>query len=204
MNKHLKKYVILSMMVAIAIVLNIIEAQFDAFIPVPGAKLGLANIATIIVLYVFGFPSALLVSTLRVFLAFLLMGRILQPSFYMSLAGAISSTVVMYLIKKINFFGPTGASLFGSIASVAAQVVVGYFFIGEGLFVYLPLMLLLSVGTGFVIGLIASRFLNTSREWLPKEKEKIEEDKIGKSVLSGNYGYNKMYKRQIKRNKDKS
>lgn len=189
------------MMIAIAIVLNVIEAQFDTFIPVPGAKLGLANIATIIVLYVFGFPEALIVSTVRVFLAFLLMGRILQPSFYMSLAGAVTSTIVMTLVKKTNFFGPTGASLFGAVASVAAQVAVGYFFIGEGLFVYLPLMLLLSVATGFVIGLLAKKFLDVSKGWLYEEKEKLDRCKIDKGILSQRSSHNKMFKKQIKRQK---
>ena len=178
MNKQIRKYVTLSMMLAIAIVLNIVETQLTFFIPVPGAKLGLANIVTIIVLYAFGFPEAFIVAFLRVLIASLLMpGRFLSPSFFMALTGGLLSVLVMGLFKRINFFGVTGTSLFGSLAHVVGQVVVGYFLIGEGLLVYLPLMLVLGIITGFVIGLIARQFLKVSEGWLgsANKKNKIKE-----------------------------
>ncbi|HPX71492.1 MAG TPA: Gx transporter family protein [Acholeplasmataceae bacterium] len=170
MNIKLKRAVTLSMMLAIAVVLNIVEYYFTGFIPVPGAKLGLANIVVLIVLYTFGFKEAFAIAVLRVVIASLLSpGRFLSPTFYMALAGGILSVLVMWLFKKVKFFGITGVSLFGSLAHVLGQVVVGYFLIGEGLLVWLPLMLVLGIITGFLIGLIARQFLNTTKDWLSKE-----------------------------------
>lgn len=169
------------MMLAIAIVLNIIEAQLTFFIPVPGAKLGIANIVTIIILFIFGFPEAFVVAILRVLIASLLSGRFLGPTMYMALSGGILSVIVMAIFKKINFFGIPGTSLFGSIAHVTGQVIVGYFIIQEGLLVWLPLMLVLGVITGFVIGLIARQFLNTTKDWFSKElltDKNKKEDKL--------------------------
>ncbi|MGI6787402.1 MAG: Gx transporter family protein [Acholeplasmataceae bacterium] len=181
MDKRLKKAVALSMMLAIAIVLNLVETQITFFIPVPGAKLGLANIVTIIILYTFGFKEAFVVAVLRVVIASLLSpGRFLAPPFYMALAGGILSVLVMAVFRKINFFGVSGTSLFGSIAHVLGQVAVGYFLIGEGLFVWLPLMMILGIITGFIIGLIARQFLKTTKDWFSKEllnpKEKKKEN----------------------------
>lgn len=49
----------LALLVSIGLVLSIIESTFPPLLPVPGAKLGLANIATVIALYSFGPGMAL-------------------------------------------------------------------------------------------------------------------------------------------------
>lgn len=201
MNKSLRKYVTLSMMMAIAIVLNIVEANLFFFIPVPGAKLGLANIVTLIVLYTFGFKEAFLVTVLRIFLASLLMGRLLNPTFFMGMSGGIFAVCAMGIFKKINFFGETGTSLFGSLAHIIGQVLVGYFIIGPGIFTSLPLMLILGVATGFIIGLIANQFLRTTKNWLTPEKLGIEKNGNGESNISMFCPYKRFYKKQYNRTK---
>ena len=72
MNVKLRKAITLSMLLAIARVLNLIEYQITGFIPVPGAKLGLANIVVLIVLFTFGFKEAFVIAVLRVVIASLL------------------------------------------------------------------------------------------------------------------------------------
>ena len=64
---QIKKLTLLANLLAIAIVLSIIEAAVP-IIPVPGAKIGFANIVTLIVLYIFSFKDAMTVSLLRVLL----------------------------------------------------------------------------------------------------------------------------------------
>lgn len=203
MNKKLKKAVILSMMLAIAIVLNLIEYQFTGFIPVPGAKLGLANIVVLIVLFTFGFKEAFVTAVLRVLIASLLSpGRLFGPTFYMALAGGILSVIVMWIFKKIKFFGIPGVSLFGSIAHVLGQVVVGRFLIGEGLYIWLPLMMVLGIITGFVIGFIARQFINMTKDWFLKEKGEQKQNKIKTEKIKPKYrntSYNKLINKQIKR-----
>ena len=48
-------------MIAAAIVLSIIESRLE-IIPVPGAKLGLANLITLVVLYMYSFKEAVVVN----------------------------------------------------------------------------------------------------------------------------------------------
>ena len=66
--KDVRRMAVLANLVAIAIVLNLVEAQFN-FIAVPGAKLGLANLVTMVVVYMFTAREAFIVTLLRVIIA---------------------------------------------------------------------------------------------------------------------------------------
>jgi heptaprenyl diphosphate synthase len=94
---------LLANFLAIAIVLNIIESAIPV-IPVPGAKLGFANVVTLIVLYVYSFKDSSILTIARVLLVSLLTGKLLGPVFYMSIVGGALAILAMGLFKKINFF----------------------------------------------------------------------------------------------------
>ena len=163
--KDIRKLTLLANLLAIAIVLNIIESAIP-IIPVPGAKLGFANVVTIIVLYGYSFKDSFTLTLMRVLAVALLAGRIFQPAFFMSLSGAFVSTLVMGLIKKTNFFGMIGVSVIGSITHAIGQVVAGVFVIGSVVvLLYLPIMLFLSVPAGALTGIIAQRFYTLWRSW---------------------------------------
>ncbi|HPG42224.1 MAG TPA: Gx transporter family protein [Acholeplasmataceae bacterium] len=150
---------------AIAIVLNIIESAIPV-IPVPGAKLGFANVVTLIVLYVYSFKDSSIITLSRVFLVALLTGKLLGPVFYMSFAGSVLAMLAMGLFKKSNFFGILGVSVLGSVFHCIGQVIGGYFVIGStAIILYLPIMLFLSIPAGVVTGLIAQRFLKVWETW---------------------------------------
>jgi len=61
---ELKRQVQLAMLTAVALVLHIIESLLPP-LPVPGAKIGLANVATLISLRHMGFWSGVTVSAVR-------------------------------------------------------------------------------------------------------------------------------------------
>ena len=105
----IRKMTLLANFLAIAIVLNIIESAIP-IIPVPGAKLGFANVVTLIILYVYSFKESVVITLLRVFLVALLSGKLLGVTFYMSLSGAVFATLAMGFFKKMNFFGFVGVS----------------------------------------------------------------------------------------------
>jgi len=150
---------------AIAIVLNIIESAIPV-IPVPGAKLGFANVVTLIVLYVYSFKDASLLTIARVILVSLLTGKLLGPVFYMSMSGAILSILAMGFFKKTNFFGVLGVSVLGSVFHCIGQIIGGYFVIGStAIVLYLPIMLFLSIPAGVVTGIITQRFLKIWQTW---------------------------------------
>lgn len=157
--------VLLANFLAIAIVLNIIESAIPV-IPVPGAKLGFANVVTLIVLYVYSFKDSSIITLSRVFLVALLTGKLLGPVFYMSFSGSVLAMLAMGLFKKTNFFGILGVSVLGSVFHCIGQVIGGYFVIGStAIILYLPIMLFLSIPAGVVTGLIAQRFLKVWETW---------------------------------------
>ncbi|NLB84888.1 MAG: Gx transporter family protein [Acholeplasmataceae bacterium] len=168
---QLRRLVTMSMLLAISIILNIVE-NYIVVIPIPAAKIGLANIVALILLYSYGFKPAFSLTLLRVLLVSLLLpGRFLGPVFWMGLAGAFLAVVTMGLVKKIKIFGIIGTSIFGAIMHTVGQVIVGYFLIGEGLLAYLALMAFASIITGFITGLIARQFLKVTKDWFQSKDE---------------------------------
>ena len=163
--KKTRKMTLLANFLAIAIVLNIIESAIPV-IPLPGAKLGFANVVTLIVLYVYTFKDSSILTISRVLLVSLLTGKLLGPVFYMSMSGAILAMLAMGFFKKLNFFGILGVSVLGSVFHCIGQVIGGYFVIGStAIVLYLPIMLFLSIPAGVVTGLIAQRFLKIWETW---------------------------------------
>lgn len=163
--KQTRKMILLANFLAIAIVLNIIESSI-AIIPVPGAKLGFANVVTLIIIYVYSFKDGLFLTIARVLMVALLSGKFLSPVFYMSFSGAMFSTLAMGIFKKTNIFGMTGVSVLGSIFHTIGQIFAGIFVIGSvAVIAYLPIMLLLSIPAGIVTGLIGKRFYDLWHTW---------------------------------------
>lgn len=158
--KNTREITILSMLLAIAIVLNVIEMQIN-IIPVPGAKIGFANIVTVIVLYMYGFRKASLVTLLRVLIVALLY-RSFTLTFWMGFGGAVASILIMGILKSWFKIHTITVSVIGAITHTIGQVVVGMILLEtELLILYLPLMLLISVPAGILTGVIADRFLNS-------------------------------------------
>ena len=150
-----RKLVTMALLISLAIVVSIADSFIPSF--VPGMKLGLANIIILVTLYGYGFKEAFLVNLARVFIASLLRGNIFTMGFFMSLAGAIASLIVMFLLKRfIKNIHIVGVSVVGSLFHSAAQIVVGMFFISStSLIYYLPILCLTSVITGIFVGLTA-------------------------------------------------
>jgi heptaprenyl diphosphate synthase len=160
-----KKMTLLANFLAIAIVLNIIESAIP-IIPVPGAKLGFANVITLIIIYVYSFKDGFALTILRVLLVGLLSGKLLGPIFYMSMSGAVFATLAMGVFKKSNYFGIIGVSVIGSIFHCIGQIAAGIFVIGSiAVIAYLPIMLFLSIPAGVLTGVIAKRFLVIWQTW---------------------------------------
>ena len=160
-----RKMTLLANFLAIAIVLNIIESAIP-IIPVPGAKLGFANVVTLIIIYVYSFKDGFALTILRVLLVALLSGKLLGPIFYMSMSGAVIATLAMGLFQKLNYFGIIGVSVLGSIFHCIGQIAAGIFVIGSiAVIAYLPVMLFLSIPAGVLTGIIAKRFLVIWQTW---------------------------------------
>lgn len=159
MNK-LKRFTVVAMLLAMAIVLNILES-FTIFIP--GVKLGFANIIILIMLYEFKPTEAFLVDILRIILVGILRGSFLSPTFLMALSGGMLSFFVMLLFSKIKLFSPIGVSVLGAISHATGQVLVAIVILGtQAVIYYLPWIGLFSVLTGVLSGFITKGYLSKS------------------------------------------
>ncbi len=158
---ELRKFTRLSMLLALSVVLNIIESFLPIFNGmIPGFKLGLANIIILLTLYIYGFKDAIYLSVSRVFLVGILRTGVFSITFLFSLSGAIFSLLVMTLVKKTNFFSLIGVSIIGSLCHSVGQILVAILFTGNGAIYYLPYIMLLSVPTGILTGLISKELVN--------------------------------------------
>ena len=98
---NIKRYVYIASLLTMSIVLSMVEGLIP--IPVPGVKLGLANIIILVMLYDFKTSEAFMVLIIRIILVGLLRGNIFQMPFFMSLCGGLTSFIIMRIFSKIKF-----------------------------------------------------------------------------------------------------
>ena len=167
-----KKLTVLALSVALAMILSFVESQIPAFVPIPGVKIGLANIVVVFALYKLGWKEAVGISLLRVFLVSVLFGH--AASFFYSFAGAVFSFCGMVLLKKTGKFSHIAVSVAGGVLHNAGQILMACILLGTNIIAYyLPILILSGTLAGIVIGLLASVMVSRIRlELQPEEKGK--------------------------------
>ena len=151
-----KKIARCGLLTALAVVLSLIERLFplDAVIPVPGVKLGLANVVTLFALTRLTPREAAAVVLCRVTLAALLMGSV--TAFLFSLCGGLLALGTMGLLLRLEgrFCSLLGVSVAGAAAHNIGQIAAAVFWLQSSAVVgYLPVLLVMSVPLGLVTGL---------------------------------------------------
>lgn len=156
-----RRLVYLSLLLAMATSLHVLEGFFPIPLPFPGVKLGLANIVTLLVLYLYDLRAGLTVAITRVFLGSLLSGTFLAPGFLLGLTGAVASTLIMALmVKRTTCFSPLGISLAGAVGHNLGQLLMAALLLqNRAIFFYLPILLLAAIPSGLVTGYILQRLL---------------------------------------------
>ena len=150
----LKNVIITGLLAAFALVFNIFEGNLP--MPLPGIKLGAANVFSLVALVLLGVKEAFAVTLIRVFLAWVMTGN--WFAFLCSLAGGLMSASVMSFIyiKYRDDFSIPWISVAGAWAFNAAQVSVAALIVNDVrvLFYMLPL---LAAGTaaGWSVGWLA-------------------------------------------------
>lgn len=145
------------LLLAIALILYTLESMFEWVMPVPGAKLGLANMVSLYTLIIFGFKISLKILLLRVLLASIFLGKIFSVSFYMSFGAGVMSLCVMALTKKYcsEKISAIGISLLGATSHNIMQLLIaGVVLETSYIFSFLPILIVLSLPTGFFNGII--------------------------------------------------
>lgn len=152
-----------AILTAISVVISIIESYFT-FLGniIPGLKLGLANIVILFALYKYNFKTALMISLIRVFVVALIRTGF-GINFFFSLAGALFSIIAMSLVMKTKL-SIMGVSIVGSISHSIGQVLIGMFILAnQNIIYYLPYLLLFSIPTGIIVGLITKKLINSTK-----------------------------------------
>ena len=160
--KKIKKNIFLSLLVSLGLALGVLESSMPIPFIVPGAKLGLSNMVVLLTLVLFGFKEALIVGILKSLVFTLVTGSV--SSLIYSLSGSILSCIVMYLVYSYfsKYFSLIGVSIFGAVAHNFAQVAVASVIMNNiKIFSYLPLLLLISLFTGYFVG-VASIFISNN------------------------------------------
>lgn len=153
-----KKIPYMGMLVALAFIFSYVEAIIPFRIPIPGIKLGLANIVVLIALYAYGIKEAFIISLVRIILIALTFSNTFTMIY--SLTGGLLSWTVMSLLKKTDRFSIIGVSVAGGVAHNIGQIIVAAVLMEtSSLIYYLPILIVGGVITGIIIGYLSKSIL---------------------------------------------
>lgn len=150
-----KRVAYLGIFTALGLVLSWLETLVPISIFIPGIKLGLANVTTLLVLYRFNWKEAAVVNLLRILLSALLFTNL--SVFLYSLAGAVLSLLGMALLKKSKRFSVVGVSVTGGVLHNLGQLLAAVWIMGNYVVIYyLPVLIISGVAAGVLIGLMGA------------------------------------------------
>ena len=155
-----KKLVLLALLTAIALTVFLIEAQIPPIVPIPGVRLGLANIVTVFAVLAIGSREGAAVLLCRIFLGAVFAGNF-STILYSAAGGfcAIAVTVGMKKLLTTRQLWVAGAlgAMAHNIGQMAAAVAISQ---TPSLVIYLPLLLAIAIVTGSLTGLSAQILLH--------------------------------------------
>ncbi|MDO4976043.1 MAG: Gx transporter family protein [Eubacteriales bacterium] len=149
-----KKVAFMGLFLALALVAGYVERLIPINLGVPGVKIGLANIVTMVLLYCVGWKEAVWISAARILLSGLLFGSGFAMVY--SAAGAVFSILVMILLKKTKLFHSVGVSVMGGVFHNVGQILVAMVVLEtKSLIYYLPILILSGLTAGIFVGLLS-------------------------------------------------
>ena len=156
MKEDTKRLATLAMIVAMASAVHYLEGLLPPILPaVPGTKLGLANIVTLMALYFLGTRPAVTILGLRCVLGSLFGGGLSALAF--SLTGGLLALGTMTLARRIPALSVYGVSVLGAAAHNLGQICAAMVLLGSVYVIsYLPFLLAVSVLTGLATGAASS------------------------------------------------
>lgn len=160
-----KKLTLLALLSAIALTIFLVETQIPALVPIPGVKLGLANIVTVFTVFVLGPREGAAVLFVRIFLGAVFAGNF--STIFYSAAGGVCAIGVTILLRKILTNKQLWvAGCLGAVAHSIGQMAMAVLLTGTpSLAVYLPVMIAISIVTGLFTGLCAQFLVNRGKLW---------------------------------------
>ena len=151
---HTGKVTELSLLLAFSLVLSYIETLIPVFVAVPGMKIGLANIVTLLLLYREKKTVVFFFMILRVFITGFLFSGI--SGILYGIAGGVFSIFFMCILKKCKCFSVLGVSIAGGIFHNVGQILVAALIMENvRIFYYFTVLLLSGAVSGLLVGYLS-------------------------------------------------
>lgn len=149
-----------ALLTAVALILFTVEAQIPAPLPVPGVKLGLANIVTVWAVCLLGPCDALSILLCRVLLGAIFVGN--ASVLLYSLSGGLLSFCALLLLRRVTTQDQLWiCAVFAAIAHNAGQIAAAVFiFRSRAVLAYFPVLAISGAVTGLFTGLCAQFLLS--------------------------------------------
>ena len=159
-----KKLALMAALTAIALTIFVAEAQIPPVVPIPGAKLGLANIVTLVAIVLMGRREAGEILLMRILLGSMFTGSVSAMMF--SIAGGVLAWAIMCL--TVRFFGEKQlwiVSVLAALGHNAGQLAVAVWVTGTvSILTYAPVLVAARVITGAFTGIAALYLIRAARK----------------------------------------
>ena len=152
-----KQLTLCGILTTLALALSVAENQIplSLAIPIPGIKLGLANIVTVFALYALGPAQAVMILLARCLLGAVFAGN--MNALLFSLMGGFAAMGVMILLSRVRARSVYGVAIGGAAAHNCGQIAAAVLSLGNTApLYYLPILLGVSLLTGALTGLMAA------------------------------------------------
>ena len=159
-----RKLTRMALLTAIALTIFMVEAQIPALVPVPGVKLGLANIVTVFAVFTMGSKEGALILAARIFLGAVFAGNF-STIFYSAAGGALAILTTIGLKRILTRSQLWVAGALGAVAHAVGQMAIAIALTATpGLLVYLPVLIACAVVTGLFTGFCAQFLVKRGKD----------------------------------------
>lgn len=175
-----KRIAVLALLTALSLITFLIESLFPPLF-IPGAKMGLSNIFSLLALIIFSPKEAYIVIIARTVLSSFFSGNVssLMYSFTAGIIAITSSSLMVYFLKRVSL---VAISVFSAVLHNLVQLTV-YMLVMKtsSLIYYMPYLAVLGVVAGVIVGLAATFIIKkipmTEFEKFIYQKQKKQEVK---------------------------
>lgn len=154
MGLKTRKLTELAILTAVALIIFVVELQIPNPFPIPGVKLGLANIITVYAVYHYRAREVLLIVVVRILLGAIFSGNMMALMY--SMAGGLLCLAGMLLLKRLLSERLIWVcSVLGAVLHNIGQIAVACLVAGRGMLLYLPFLLISGCLAGAFTGACA-------------------------------------------------
>lgn len=149
----------LGLCTSIALILFLVELRLPPPAPIPGVKLGLANIVTLYAVYRLRPSDAVLITAARILLGAFFAGQ--ATVLFYSVTGAVFCLAGSFLLRRVvpEKFLPVSSAI-AAVLHNTGQLTAAALILGTtSIFLWFPYLLVSGIATGLATGITARLFL---------------------------------------------